>query len=494
MQNLFSAAMVVAFMVPLKHISARFPSHPQVHILNYGYLFYLVAREFSQNVNYLSMAVAVPILMTLAHKILAWSQMAKSVPKHLANERHPPFYCGFIPYFGVAPEYSLDPISFLKSMRVAHGNVFSVYFAGRIITIVLDPDFEDSFYRSSNEKMMFFEPLVNVQLDKVIGRAFTSDIGPLMTLVSKKLIPRYNEMIPKFEREIEFILRERIYSGVNLWDSMDRIVLGLSMEVLCSTFTRDEEVLTLIKQLEHCAQMLIMRPGLLGRSILKETDSIRGRFITKVSSEIQRRKTARICTADSIDFMDILIELEKDNDNAVEYQVIVDAMVGLLFGAVANTNAAAVYAIAHLCKDREILNQIELEISHVMTSHGQFSPKMLQDLVLMEALILEVTRIYAIVLSMRTTNADFQSAEFIIPRGQTIAYSSNLAMLDTFSGEFNPYRFLKRDNTNTWIIDETAKKQYIGFGRGVHLCKGMQLAKIEMKMMLCMLLNKYELV
>ena len=63
----------------------------------------------------------------------------------------PPLVAGKIPFLGCGAEFARGATAFLDAQRRAHGDVFTIYMAGRRTTFLLDPhDYPTVFKRSDD--------------------------------------------------------------------------------------------------------------------------------------------------------------------------------------------------------------------------------------------------------------------------------------------------------------------------------------------------------
>eukprot|EP00743_Colponemidia_sp_Colp-15_P003390 GILK01003664.1.p1 GENE.GILK01003664.1~~GILK01003664.1.p1 ORF type:complete len:520 (+),score=107.69 GILK01003664.1:47-1606(+) len=412
--------------------------------------------------------------------------------RYSVGKNEPPLLAGWIPYFGVGPYYGMHPVKFLQEAKKKHGSVFTIYAGGKVMTVVLDPDFHKDFFRSPDSRLMFWEPQHSVRLPEVLGAKFSAPAAaPLMQIIAKKLIPRYNRMPPIFEPEISYFFKTLMgdKGSVNLYAFMDHIVLGLSIQALCPAFSRNEEFYRLLERMEELSQAILKRPGALGNGILVECRAIRAKLDVYIREEMDKRIAegpSRVPERE--DLLDMVMEVYAGQDD-----MIMGSIVGTLFAAIANTTATAVYTIIHLLKDANLLKDVTEEVVTVLKAHGgRLTLESMKDLVFTEAVVMETLRMYATPLSIRETNEEITVGEYTIPKNRVVAISANVYMNDSEYFEepdrYNPYRFMKSSPTG-----ESESAKWIGFGGGRHMCKGMNLAKIELKMIIASLVNQYEL-
>ena len=67
-----------------------------------------------------------------------------------------PTASGHLPLIGNSVSYGIDPISFLKSKRAEHGDVFMVNFAIVKVVFLLGPEATNQFFQGTEQKGISF--------------------------------------------------------------------------------------------------------------------------------------------------------------------------------------------------------------------------------------------------------------------------------------------------------------------------------------------------
>ncbi|KAI9356280.1 cytochrome P450 [Zopfochytrium polystomum] len=437
----------------------------------------------------------------------------------------PPVIDGWIPYFGVALEYGLDPRGFMIKYRKKYGEVFSVYMAGRYTTIISSLSFKTVFYKTASDKLLFFTPLKAVRLPEVIGAAFEEKhAAKLMDLLRRKLVPRYSAYVQEAMVHIESLF-DRFMPGdsgvvANINEFTDHLIASISMQSLCSKFVEHDEFLTLARTLVHEGHVLLRAPGILGDPVLRRTAKIRARLLQLLQEEIDLRAAASAAGEPApLDLLTFALETFPD------ISLVKDIIIGVLFGALANTNAAAALIAGHLASAPLLLKTLREELlaapagdhTATTTASGSHTP-------LLDSVILETTRYYAIVLSNRATAEDLDielvpdedggaaPKRFFFPQGTTLGFSSHFHMRrpDLFEDPdaWVADRFVARPAADAAAaavapikpyggrdaaVVTAEKRELLGFGMGRHLCKGMGLALAELNVICRMLVTRYDL-
>ncbi|GAB5367209.1 hypothetical protein AAMO2058_001210200 [Amorphochlora amoebiformis] len=392
-----------------------------------------------------------------------------------------------IPWFGCAIAYGLDPKSFLRACKGKYGPVFTMYVAGRILTVILDETFHKTFYTAKMDKMLFYEPLKAVRLPEVLGFAFLSSRADgLMKTIKRKFAPQFGRVGPLLSQDIERILEQELgesKSGdLNVWPAVDRLVLVAATRALCFPLATNKQFIANMSVLEALAHELLLRPGILGLPTLWRIRPVRTAMALTIRKEIsRRRKQMRLYPGtqppgsglhNSKDLLQVMLE---DPHARNQDDLLVDCIIGMMFGAVANTNAALALIMSHMATNQSLQDTVR---EQVLATDCQ-DPSCPVPIV--DNMIKEITRMYAIVLSWRELAVPVQVRSFTLPRGRSVGISSQLSMRNESifpnPDVFDPHRFdMHNPNAKKGIL------AWKGFGSGVHLCAGINLAKVEIRL------------
>jgi len=113
------------------------------------------------------------------------------------------------------------------------------------------------------------------------------------------------------------------------------------------------------------------------------------------------------------------------------------------------------------------------------------------ELPILDACIRESQRIIlSINIIRRNLGEDMKFGDKVVRRGDFLVYSTSDVHLNP---EYypDPYKY----DPNRWLQPELAPKctyPFLGWGAGRHICTGMKLAKLEMKLVLAVFLTRYE--
>ena len=215
------------------------------------------------------------------------------------------------------------------------------------------------------------------------------------------------------------------------------------------------------------------------------------RKIVDYIRQVIRERAARGDLDQSTDVLSLLLNtVDEDGNKFTEMQVINQA-IGLLFAGSDTTSSLMSWLLFELGNHPEWRQRLRDEQQQVM-GNDPISMGHLRQLPNMTNAIKEGERLYppAWVIS-RVATADIEYGGYLIPAGWFVFI---FPMLTHRSPEiyqdpdtFDPDRFAPPR-------EEDTKQPYslIGFGGGIHSCIGVELAKMEMKIILSTLLQKYD--
>ena len=207
--------------------------------------------------------------------------------------------------------------------------------------------------------------------------------------------------------------------------------------------------------------------------------------------QIIKERVARGDLEQSTDVLSLLLNtVDEDGNRFTETQVINQA-IGFLFAGHDTTSSLMSWLLFELGNSSEWRQKLRAEQQQVM-GHNPITISQLRQLPNLTNTIKEGERMYPPgFIICRMAMADIEYGGYLIPAGWFICIFPQLTqrMPEIYQNPdtFDPDRFAPPR-------EEDQKQPYslIGFGGGVHSCIGVELAKMEMKIILSTLLQKYD--
>jgi len=182
---------------------------------------------------------------------------------------------------------------------------------------------------------------------------------------------------------------------------------------------------------------------------------------------------------------------EKDNHSI---PVMARHILAMLFAAHTNTAATTAWTIAHVVKDKELLDKVLEEVNQVTMQEDKEEGRVghfIKQLPYLDACMKEVTRKYGMLSLIRKASKEVTIKDYVLPKGRLVLVSPYVAHHDpeVFSHpeKFWPQRFIDPEEKNKLI----SERHYVQFGYGTHHCLGERFANTVTKTIWTVLFRNY---
>ncbi|KAJ6663999.1 hypothetical protein lerEdw1_008953, partial [Lerista edwardsae] len=429
----------------------------------------------------------------------------------------PPLVNGWIPFLGVALDFREDASNLLLSLQQKHGDIFTLYVAGKYITFITNPLQYGAL--TKHGKHVTFDILA----DQFVSKVF--DYPPILSgdypnmnenvhrhfqyLQGKSLDMLSDSMM----KNLQCVFEKR-FACTTDWEmeNMNKFCFSAMFEASFITLygrnpnAGDHNVVDAIgdKFTKFDANFSYMMANIPIR-LLGGTKKIRKELIhyflprkmatwLDVSDVIQARKD-----------MFEMYEMLRDYDKAAHHFAFMWASVG-------NTIPATFWATYHLLRHPEALAVVRDEIDHLLQSTGQerspgysihLTREQLDNLVYLESAINEALRLCSSSMSIRFVKEDFvlkleENQEVSLRKGDWIAIFPPILHMDPEVYEdpkkYKFDRYIENSKKKTSFYKQEHKLKYflMPFGYGSNMCPGRFFAMNEIKLFLVLLLSYFE--
>ncbi|KAK6811308.1 hypothetical protein RU639_013109 [Aspergillus parasiticus] len=354
-----------------------------------------------------------------------------------------------------------------------------------------------------------FEPLLDMG----------SDSGIVMETITSKISPNLDSLVGSLSEEAAVAIQRNWtdksdWNNVKLRNSLSSIISQVSSrsflgEELCRNPAWLEVSVAYSNQMFTTARELRGWPKILRplisiflpscrrlRGLLEEARLLLAPFIAKRKSAgafVQQGSVSE--PGKSIDAMDWLDEVARGRP----YDPLL-AQLGLSFVTIDTTTDSLFNLLCDLSANEELLKALRDEIVGVIGAEPISKPS-LQKLKIMDSVMKESQRMRPpLIVSMQRTAKEkvILPDGLKIPKGTSVAVAA-INMMDSTvwpqSETFDGYRFMKmRQNPKeaTSALFVTTSPKHLGFGHGKQACPDRFFAAIELKVLLCHILLKYD--
>ncbi|XP_042187947.1 cytochrome P450 7B1 isoform X1 [Callorhinchus milii] len=433
------------------------------------------------------------------------------------RDGEPPLEQGWIPYLGLALEFTRDPQAFLLSCQQKNGDIFTVYLAGKYVTFILDP-FLYQFVIQKNKQLDFQEFAMDLS-SKVFGHPHLND--PKIPVSNEQLHKLYNYLQGKeLNNLIESVMRnlnhrlnlEQLKSTEwktdKLLDFCYRTMIEVSFASLYGTSPCDEQkqISELMQKFRKFDKMFPYLVAKIPIKLLWNTKRIREDLINYfISRELDGRLNMAFVIEKRKEFLEQHKYLQ-DHDIAAHH-------FALFWAAVGNTVPATFWAMYYLMKHPEAFTAVRDEIDHVLQSKDQglapvfnirLSKEDLDSLINLGSAINETFRFCSASMNIRVSQEDFtlkfqEDRRIQLRKGDCVAIYPPLVHMDpeiyNHPEVYKFDRFMENGKEKTTFYKGDKKLRYylMPFGSGSSMCPGRYFAINEIKIFITLILGIFDI-
>eukprot|EP00123_Amoebidium_parasiticum_P009416 comp19458_c0_seq1/m.22629 comp19458_c0_seq1/g.22629 ORF comp19458_c0_seq1/g.22629 comp19458_c0_seq1/m.22629 type:complete len:484 (-) comp19458_c0_seq1:443-1894(-) len=403
------------------------------------------------------------------------------------------------PLLGCALEYGKDPVKVLMDAYRAYGQQFILRLGGTDFYVITHKDDLKLFFNGKTDEMSLY-----LGLDMYNGRVFFSleddllaseEDGTMIKILRKHVIPTYNPRTPDLDAEVRVtmgdLLNECRKNGGETVVSMHKFLMETVVKT-SSIFTvgvaagYDQQILDNLCILDKASIDFMGKGGMFASKEVAAAEQAKKIVLErlKVIHEQERAKGNANGTLSS------LMMEEGAPDKAARAH---DEAYNILMATVVNTLGALMILLVQVYSRPHLVKNLRKEISAVLGEKGLEQNITREQLLKMHTVrntVKEVLRLYASALQARFTTSDIilPSSGLRVPKGAVLAASPTIIhrVADVYP---DPETF----DPDRWLTAMPHPMESLTFGRGFHMCAGVQLAEAEMALVLLRLVSMFEI-
>jgi len=405
------------------------------------------------------------------------------------DRNRPPLVTGYIPYLGVALQFSKDPKGYQDYLRTIYGDVFTIYLAGQFITVFKSPHDIQKIY--TQPKKFDFHAISYKHATHTFGLPtnITQDqshemhnifVRNLANLDLDYLTERARERL----EELLLASENKEWKQVNMYKWISYVIVSVTTRSMFGDNVPVDEIYKTYFPFDE--QFLLLASSL--------PESARKDAINKRTAFAKNFETNKV-NEDACDMIKLRHELLQENCENIPLAM-GHSMGVISWVAMTNTLGATFWCMYYLTKlsqdvKQEIIDEIKSELGP--PAEGETLPKMthesLNKLVKLDALFDEVLRYTFSTMSTRIVT---QPLEYKASSGDVYKFDKNEFLM--LSNSHYDSELFENPNEFKWDRFLTMNKEplkdgkpaklgsfFMCFGGGVSKCPGRFFAKNEMK-------------
>lgn len=457
-----------------------------------------------------SAQVLLVLLLPFVYNIL-W-QFAYSLRKDRA-----PLVFHWIPWFGLAVPYGMNPYQFFEDCRQKYGDVFAFILLGKVMTVYLGP---------KGHEFVFNAKLADVSAEDAYKHLTTPVFGkgviydcPNSRLMEQKKFSKsaltkdsFRKYVPQIREEVlqyfrtspNFELTKKHQGIADVMKTQPEITIFTASRSLLGEEMRkrfDASFAQLYSDLDKGFTPINFVFPNLPLPHYRKRDQAQQKISAAYMSLINKRRESGDVVPDR-DLIDLLMTVSTYKDGVkMTDQEIANLLIGVLMGGQHTSASTSAWFLLHLAEKPELQDQIYDDITALIARKGykdlyELSYEDLQELDSVNNVIRETLRLHMplhSIFRMVTNPLVVPNTGYVVPKGHHVLVAPGYAMTSErwfpAADKFNPSRWTQQQHEETdqttvdygfGAISKGVSSPYLPFGGGRHRCVGEQFAYCQL--------------
>ncbi|PID64002.1 MAG: cytochrome P450 [Gammaproteobacteria bacterium] len=408
------------------------------------------------------------------------------------SAKHVPAFEHAWPVLGHAIPFARDPIAFLDKAHEECGPVFELRLpVGRRAVVLIGPSHNRFFFEETDKRLSIMEAYAYFK------RMFSDDFfyfggaeayqrqrNIILPCFKSTRLPDYVEVIA--DETERFMARLGDEGEFNLVDEFGPLVMHVAAHAFLGREFRETLGREVFEEMRHFSEgMDPITPAWMplpkfARS-RKARESLHARFRPLIA---ERRAHA----VSPPDFLQTMADAVDENGNLHEEGILIDLILLLVWAGHETTAGHVSWTLIDLLQNPAAMEKLLAQQQEVLGERGTVVREDVRQLTYMDLVLQETERLHPVAwMLMRHATEDIEHDGYLIEAGTDVFISPWLShrLPDVFEQpeRYMPERFDGR---------RQVAHSLIGFGGGRHRCTGVNFAKLEMKVIITMLLARYD--
>lgn len=466
-------------------------------VLSYLYLSFLTLPMYQR----ISILVFAPFIYNIVWQLL-YSLRKDRVPLV--------FY--WIPWFGSAASYGMQPYEFFADCQRKYGDVFAFVLLGKVMTVYLGPKGHE-FVLNSKLADVSAEEAYQHLTTPVFGNGVIYDCPNSRLMEQKKFVKgaltrdAFRSYVPQIREEIlsyfnkskNFRIDERKHGISNVMETQPEITIFTASRSLMGEEMRarfDESFAGYYSDLDKGFTPINFVFPNLPLPSYRRRDYAQQKISSTYMGLIKKRRENN--DVKDRDLIDTLMKSSVYRDGVkMTDQEIANLLIGVLMGGQHTSAATSAWFLLHLAEKPELQEELYQEIMNV-TKGEDVTYDHLQEMPLVNNVIKETLRLHMPLHSIfrKVMNPlPVPGTSYVVPKGHHVLVSPGFAMTNEAyfpqADVYNPHRWdedsssSQAQDSNTvdygfGAVSKGVSSPYLPFGGGRHRCIGEQFAYCQL--------------
>ncbi len=409
-----------------------------------------------------------------------------------------PMLDGAVPLVGHLLEFFRDPVAVLKRGYKTKGRLFSFSIMGRRMNVMLGPE-HNKFFFEETDKLLSIRESMPFFL-KMFSPDFYSFAEMEEYLKQRAIImPRFKAASMKqyvgimAEESISLVERLGDEGEFDLIQTLGPVVMDIAAHSFMGREFHEKlghEFFELFR--DFSGGMEFVLPLWWPTPKMLRSQRAKKKLHAILQSWIVKRRSEPLAEPD---FFQGMIETKYPDGTPVPDEIIRHLILLLVWAGHETTTGQVSWALTDLLQSPDYLAVIRAELATLLggSDGADMSWEQAVAMQKMDLSLRETERLHPVAFIIsRKANVDIEREGYRIRKGEFVLLAPSVSqrMTETFvePDRFNPERF-NAENPDAQIESNSL----IGFGGGMHRCAGVNFARMEMKVLVAVLLQNYDM-
>jgi len=407
---------------------------------------------------------------------------------------NPPFVKG-LPLIGNIHQFLSDPVALVRRGYQQYGRLFAIRLGNKPVAVMLGPEFNRFFFEQTDKLLSIREayPFLPSMFDPNLYF-----LGPLDEYKAQRTV-----LLPAFQGpRMNGYLTAMVKEALDFTDTLGqegefdvvRTLGPLVMNVAARAFLGDQfrtrfggQFYDLFRDFSGGIDLVL--PGWLPLPKFRRSKRARATMHEMVTALISERRSA-VNRPD--DFLQVLIDARYPDGKPLPDNIIINLILLLVWAGHETTAGHISWGLLQMLQHPEYLSTVVAEQDAVLGADPNLTMDKVRKLKRIEWALKESERTQPVASALlRAVKEPFDLGGYHIPAGWMTSASPAVthSLPDLFRDpeRWDPERFA------AGRAEDKQAYSLIGFGGGTHRCLGLSFAYLEMKVVLTILLQRYEL-
>lgn len=403
---------------------------------------------------------------------------------------------GGLPLLGNGLEFWRDPVALVRRGHQRHGPAFAIHLGRQPAAVLIGPDLHRIFFEetdralSMQEVYRFLIPMFGEDIFFAAGREAYLDQRQVVLPAFRghKMAGYLEVMAAEVHAWLESLGDEGVFDVVG---TFERLTMYVAAHAFLGKDFRQrlgDHFWGLFRDLAAGVEFLL--PPNLPLPRFRRRDRAR-RHLDRLMRDLiaERRGDDR----PHQDFLQTFLEATYRDGRPAPDSVLISMIYGMVFAGHETTAGHLAWGLVQLLDHPDYLRRVEAEVLEAVPADGQVTMDALRALPHLEWALKETERMRPVAeVLMRYNRQGYEAAGFHVPGDWLTLVSPAVAhrLPEIFAepDRYDPLRFAPPREE-----DQVSPYALIGFGGAGHRCLGVNFAYHEMKIILALLLQRYEL-